>query len=145
MVAFLNIALLAAEIWCYSSKYQSLKVVSILESTLEGKSFINLLWSTWASVYEISVAVVTATTLLLKWYAWAYDWVSKYYGENSHLFCLNGCLAWQCVIIKKGEGCISLRSLGELVREEVNGNPKVAIVPFLSLFFEFQTFIITLI
>jgi len=50
-----------------------------------------------------------------------------------------------CIIIKKREGHISLRSERELVREGVDGNPKVAIVPFLSLFFEFQIFLITLI
>jgi len=49
------------------------------------------------------------------------------------------------VIIKKEEECVSLRSLGELVREGVGGNPKVAIVSFLFLFFEFQIFVITLI
>ena len=33
---------------------------------LEGKSIENLIQGTWASVYEMYVAVVTATTLLLK-------------------------------------------------------------------------------
>ena len=62
-----------------------------------------------ASIYEIYVVVVTATTLLLKQDAQVHNWASKkylwgaklssqasyscYYGENSHLFCLNGCIA----------------------------------------------------
>jgi len=46
------------------------------------------------------------------------------------------------VIIKTGERCVIS---GILVRERVDENPKVVIVPFLSLFFEFQPFVITLI
>jgi len=46
-----------------------LKVASALKSTLEEKSIINLIWDAWASIYEVFVAVVIATTLLLKWYA----------------------------------------------------------------------------
>jgi len=34
---------------------------------------------------------------------------------------------------------------GDLVREEVDGNPKVAIVFFYLLFFEFQTFVMILV
>ena len=36
---------------------------------LEEKSIGNLIWDAWASVYEVYVVVVTATTLLLKWCA----------------------------------------------------------------------------
>ena len=44
---------------------------------LEGKSVENLIQGTWASVYEIYVAVVTATTLLLKLGARVHDWASR--------------------------------------------------------------------
>jgi len=63
----------------FSNQYQSSRVVSVLKSTLEEKSHINPLQGTWASIYKVSVVVVTATTLLLKWYAQVYDWASKEY------------------------------------------------------------------
>jgi len=44
---------------------------------LEGKSVGNLIRGTWASIYEVYVAVVTATTLLLKLDAQVHNWVSK--------------------------------------------------------------------
>jgi len=44
---------------------------------LEGKSIENLIQGTWASVHEAYVAVVTATTLLLKLDAQVHDWASK--------------------------------------------------------------------
>ena len=46
---------------------------------------------------------------------------------------------------RKERDILALGVWRELIREEVNGNPKVAIVLFLSLFFEFQPFVITLI
>jgi len=64
---------------------------------LEGKSIRNLIQGTWASVYEVYVAVVTATTLLLKLGARVHDWASR--GTSlggqalllSQLFWLLGC------------------------------------------------------
>jgi len=53
------------------------KVLSALESTLEKSSVIDLLWNSLDNVYKVSVVVVTATTLLLKWYAQVYDWASN--------------------------------------------------------------------
>ena len=44
---------------------------------LEGRSIGNLIQGAWASVYEVYVAVVIATTLLLKLDAQVHDWVSK--------------------------------------------------------------------
>ena len=44
---------------------------------LEGKSVGNSIRDTWASIYEVYVAVVTATTLLLKLGAQVHDKVSK--------------------------------------------------------------------
>ena len=89
---------------------QSSKVFSALESTLEGSSVINLLWNSLDNLYEVSVVVVTATTLLLKWCAWVHNWASRKhlwgaklisqagysrdYGEKYHFYCLNGCPAW---------------------------------------------------
>ena len=80
-----------------------------LKSSLEGKSIRNLIQGTWANIYEVYVVVVIATTLLLKQNTQVYDWASKeylwgaeffsragcscYYSENSHLFCLNSCIA----------------------------------------------------
>ena len=63
------------------------KVLSALESTLEKSSVIDLLWNSLDNVYEVSVVVVTATTLLLKWYARVHDWTSNNIsrGPNSSL------------------------------------------------------------
>jgi len=88
----------------------SSKVLFALKSTLEGSSIINLLWNSLDNFYEVSVVVVTATTLLLKWGAWVHNWASSkhlwgakivswagyscYYGEKYHFHCLNGCPAW---------------------------------------------------
>jgi len=44
---------------------------------LEGKSIENPIQGTWASVHKAYVAVVTATTLLLKLDAQVHDWASK--------------------------------------------------------------------
>jgi len=44
-----------------------------LKALLEGKSVRNPIWGTWARVYEVYVAVVTATTLLLKYDAQVHD------------------------------------------------------------------------
>jgi len=54
-----------------------LKFAFTLKSTLEGKSIINPIQGAWASIYEVYVVVVTATTLLLKWYAQVHDWAFK--------------------------------------------------------------------
>jgi len=48
-------------------------VTPSLRALLEGKSVENPIQSTWASVHEAYVAVVTATTLLLKLDAQVYD------------------------------------------------------------------------
>jgi len=64
---------------------------------LKGKSVGNLIQGIWASVYEVYVAVVTATTLLLKLDAQVHDQVSR--GTSlggrallsSQLFWLLGC------------------------------------------------------
>jgi len=48
-----------------------------LRALLEGKSIENPIQGTWASVHEAYVAVVTATTLLLKLDAQVYNWASK--------------------------------------------------------------------
>jgi len=53
------------------------KVLSALESTLEESFVIDLLWNSLNNLYEVSVVVVIATTLLLKWYAWVHNWASK--------------------------------------------------------------------
>ena len=73
------------------------KVLSALESTLEGSSVINLLWNSLDNLYEVYVVVVTATTLLLKLNTWVYDWASKETSLggralfSSQLFWLLGC------------------------------------------------------
>jgi len=41
------------------------------------KSIGNLIWDAWASIYEVYVAVVTATTLLPKLDAQVHDWVLR--------------------------------------------------------------------
>jgi len=82
----------------------------LLESTLEKSSVINLLWNSLDNLYEVSVVVVTATTLLLKQYTRVHNWISNgylwgaelvsragysnYYGEKCHFYCLNSCPAW---------------------------------------------------
>jgi len=48
-----------------------------LRALLEGKSIENLIQSIWASVYEVYVVVVIATTLLLKLGARVHDWASR--------------------------------------------------------------------
>jgi len=51
-------------------------------------------YSAWASVYEISIAVVTTTTLLLKWYAQVHNYhdlanqLSHYFFSFSFSFLL---------------------------------------------------------
>ena len=60
----------------FSSGITALTCLSSLPSSralLEGKSIRNLIWGAWASVYEVYVAVVTATTLLLKLGARVHD------------------------------------------------------------------------
>ena len=102
----------ATKIWCHPYRKQSSKVLSALESTLESSSVINLLWNFLDNLYEVSIVVVTATTLLLKWCAQVHNWASrKYfwgaelisqagyshdYGKKYHFYYLNGCLAWHC-------------------------------------------------
>ena len=44
---------------------------------LEGKSIRNPIWGAWASIYEVYVVVVTATTLLLKLGAQVHNWASR--------------------------------------------------------------------
>jgi len=44
---------------------------------LEGGTVDNLIWGAWASVYEVYVVVVIATTLLLKLGAQVHDWASR--------------------------------------------------------------------
>ena len=53
------------------------KFIFALESTSRRESTINLIWSAWASIYEVYVVVVTAITLLLKLDAQVHDWASK--------------------------------------------------------------------
>jgi len=48
-----------------------------LRALLEKKSIGNPIWGIWASIHEAYVAVVTATTLLLKLDAQVHDWASK--------------------------------------------------------------------
>ena len=43
-----------------------LSLLPSLRAPLEGKSVRNLIRGAWESIYEVYVAVVTATTLLLK-------------------------------------------------------------------------------
>ena len=110
MVTLLKIMLPATEVWCHSNKAWSSKFTSALKSTLEEKSIRNPIWGAWASIYEVSIVVVTATTLLLKRGAWVYDWASKehlwgaeliswagYSGEKYHFSCLNSCPVWHCI------------------------------------------------
>jgi len=54
-----------------------LSLLPSLRALLEGKSIGNLIQGTWASIYKVYVAVVTATTLLLKLGARVHDWVSR--------------------------------------------------------------------
>jgi len=54
-----------------------LSLLLSLRALLEGKSVGNLIWGIWASIYEVYVAVVTATTLLLKLGTRVYDWASR--------------------------------------------------------------------
>ena len=66
-----------------------LTCLSLLPSSralLEGKSIRNLIWGIWVSVYEVYVAVVTATTLLLKLGAQVHNWVSREYLWRAKLF-----------------------------------------------------------
>jgi len=61
-------------------------VLSALESTLEKSSVIDLLWNSLDNIYEVSVVVVTATTLLLKWYARVHNWMSREHSWRAELF-----------------------------------------------------------
>ena len=48
-----------------------------LRALLEGKSIGNPIQGAWASIYEVYIVVVTATTLLLKLDARVHNWASK--------------------------------------------------------------------
>jgi len=61
-------------------------VLSALESTLEKSSVIDLLWNSLDNIYEVSIVVVTATTLLLKWYARVHNWMSREHFWRAELF-----------------------------------------------------------
>ena len=54
-----------------------LSLLLSLRALLEEKSIENLIRGAWASVYEMYVAVVTATTLLLKLEARVHNWASR--------------------------------------------------------------------
>ena len=54
-----------------------LSSLSSLRALLEGKTIDNLIRGVWASIYEVYVAVVTATTLLLKREARVHNWASR--------------------------------------------------------------------
>jgi len=69
--------LLAAEIGYRSGHINLSKFASILKSTSRREIHWKSDMGTWASVYEVYVAVVTATTLLLKLDAWVHNWASK--------------------------------------------------------------------
>jgi len=74
-----------------------LSLLLSLRVLLEGKSIRNPIWGAWASVYEVYIVVVTATTLLLKLDARVHDWASEgtsLGGQallSSWLFWLLGC------------------------------------------------------
>ena len=70
---------------CWIKKKKKKKSTFVVKSTLEGSSILNLIWGAWASTYEVSVVVVTATTLLLKWCAWVYNGMSKEYFQRAKL------------------------------------------------------------
>jgi len=47
--------------------HQGFAITPLSRALLEGKSIRNPIQGAWASIYEVYVAVVTATTLLLKY------------------------------------------------------------------------------